>query len=679
MKTILSLLVNMLLILSSIINAQWTQNTGIEGGDVRSLVYDESKIYSGLYGGGVYVSDNNGITWVRSNDGLSYFFIRSMVVKEQYIFAGTASAGVFVSTDQGQSWTAVNGLPNSTVTAMAELDSFIFAGMYNRIYASSDFGQTWFWRSNGLPANSISSFATKDSIIFVGTSDGFYYSSDYGANWIERSNGLSNRSINDLTILDDKIFAAISFDGVYVTYDDGLQWLPAGLSPINILSITSADTTIFAGTFSSGIFTSSDFGNNWFSFNNNYPYGSLTYSLEHIGNSVFAGNESGLYELILGETEWNKRNEGLYAFNPECIVVDNDKIYVGAPGGKIYISSDKGNSWLSSQVSETFASIISIAFKGDTIYTATNGFVYFSTDSAVTWSSTNLSAPQISSIAIKDGNTFVGTSSGIWLSTDGGLTWTQKNNGLTMDYVRKLAIDSVNIYAGTLEGLFISSDFGENWIKAIAGISQTMAVEAIEVVGEKVYVGGIYGIYVSTNYGTSWVFKGLSNRIVQCISGYENLIFAGTFPDGIYRSTNGGNAWQVFNDGLPYKNAISMEVLDSTLFTGILGFGLWNRPLIVTGIEAEQNELPTEFYLSQNFPNPFNPSTTIKYQIPELRFVTLNIYDVLGSEVATLVNEQKPADSYEVQFNGSNLPSGIYFYRIQAGSFIETKKMVLMK
>jgi len=89
--------------------------------------------------------------------------------------------------------------------------------------------------------------------------------------------------------------------------------------------------------------------------------------------------------------------------------------------------------------------------------------------------------------------------------------------------------------------------------------------------------------------------------------------------------------------------------------------------------------IPTEFSLAQNYPNPFNPTTTIKYQIPEVSFVTLRIYDVLGNEIATLVNEQKPADSYEVEFNASNLPSGIYFYRIQVGSFVETKKMVLMK
>jgi len=88
---------------------------------------------------------------------------------------------------------------------------------------------------------------------------------------------------------------------------------------------------------------------------------------------------------------------------------------------------------------------------------------------------------------------------------------------------------------------------------------------------------------------------------------------------------------------------------------------------------------PKKYKLMQNYPNPFNPTTTIKYQIPEMSFVTIKVYDVLGNEIVTLVNEEKSAGSYEIEFDATGLPSGIYFYQLKAGSFIQTKKMILIK
>jgi hypothetical protein len=97
------------------------------------------------------------------------------------------------------------------------------------------------------------------------------------------------------------------------------------------------------------------------------------------------------------------------------------------------------------------------------------------------------------------------------------------------------------------------------------------------------------------------------------------------------------------------------------------------------GITEDDSNLPIEYELKQNYPNPFNPVTKIKYQIPELSFVILKVYDVLGNEIATLVNEEKPAGTYELMWNATNLPSGVYFYRLQAGDFLIPKKMILIK
>ncbi|NWG27489.1 MAG: T9SS type A sorting domain-containing protein [Ignavibacteriaceae bacterium] len=99
----------------------------------------------------------------------------------------------------------------------------------------------------------------------------------------------------------------------------------------------------------------------------------------------------------------------------------------------------------------------------------------------------------------------------------------------------------------------------------------------------------------------------------------------------------------------------------------------------VVSVEDDFISQPSDFILNQNYPNPFNPSTKISWQSPVASWQTIKIYDVLGNEVATLVDEYKPAGSYEVEWDAINYPSGVYFYRLQAGSLVETKKLILMK
>jgi hypothetical protein len=103
--------------------------------------------------------------------------------------------------------------------------------------------------------------------------------------------------------------------------------------------------------------------------------------------------------------------------------------------------------------------------------------------------------------------------------------------------------------------------------------------------------------------------------------------------------------------------------------------------ILILGTEDRsiKNPIPSEYYLSQNYPNPFNPDTRIDYSLPEKSFVTLKIYDILGEKVFTLINEEKSRGNYEIEFDASSLASGIYIYKLQAGSFTETRKMVLIR
>ena len=99
----------------------------------------------------------------------------------------------------------------------------------------------------------------------------------------------------------------------------------------------------------------------------------------------------------------------------------------------------------------------------------------------------------------------------------------------------------------------------------------------------------------------------------------------------------------------------------------------------VVGIDDENYILPDKYLLYQSFPNPFNPSTTIKYSVPNSDIVNIKVYDILGKEVATLLNEYKSPGSYIVEFDGSKFASGVYFYQLKAGNYLDTKKMILMK
>ncbi len=174
------------------------------------------------------------------------------------------------------------------------------------------------------------------------------------------------------------------------------------------------------------------------------------------------------------------------------------------------------------------------------------------------------------------------------------------------------------------------------------------------------------------------------------VTGYSDG--GGTGYDYTTLKYNNAGAQQWFiryngsGNGSDIANTVAVDMSGNVYVTGTSsGNGTLNdivtikysqNPTIVPGTSSG---LPENYYFAQNYPNPFNPTTSIQYAIGSQQFVSLKVYDVLGNEVATLVNEEKPAGSFEVSWNADNLPSGIYFYKLQAGSFTETKKMILLK
>lgn len=204
-------------------------------------------------------------------------------------------------------------------------------------------------------------------------------------------------------------------------------------------------------------------------------------------------------------------------------------------------------------------------------------------------------------------------------------------------------------------------------------------------------VGIQYGGGIKKFDGSNWTGydihnSGLpSNSVADiCLDKGQNL-WIGTYGGGLAKF-DGKDSWTIFdqdNSGLPNNNVDVIEIdgMDNKWIapqnSGLTVFR--EGGAILTGVpEPKISYIPTQLSLSQNYPNPFNPSTTIAYSLPRAAFVSLRIFNTLGQEIAMLVNQQKVAGYYQVQWN-ANVPSGIYFYRLQAGEFVETKKMILMK
>jgi hypothetical protein len=138
---------------------------------------------------------------------------------------------------------------------------------------------------------------------------------------------------------------------------------------------------------------------------------------------------------------------------------------------------------------------------------------------------------------------------------------------------------------------------------------------------------------------------------------------------------NSGNSTSILTNSGGESFSGSARNSSSGIISGFLSF----RETHLTGVKNEQSPVPTVWKLEQNYPNPFNPSTTIKYQVPKAGYVSLKIYDILGREVLTLVNENKIAGYYETGFNAVRFPSGAYIYELRSDEFTSVRKMMLVK
>ena len=204
----------------------------------------------------------------------------------------------------------------------------------------------------------------------------------------------------------------------------------------------------------------------------------------------------------------------------------------------------------------------------------------------------------------------------------------------------------------------------------------------------------IYGftsskLYSSSNNGISWDSLNIpySFNTIESNPYNANILYGGA-DSGMYISVNKGLSWALYNNSFtPSRKVIGISKDNNSSDTVLVCtdkaiFKVWDS--FIVGIRTEESKTTQNFTLFQNYPNPFNPVTKIKFDIPskvkgQTSNVKLIIYDALGKELQVLVNERLNAGSYEMEFNGNNFASGVYFYKLEAGDFVETKRMILLK
>jgi hypothetical protein len=353
--------------------------------------------------------------------------------------------------------------------------------------------------------------------------------------------------------------------------------------------------------------------------------------------------------------------------------------------GGVFLSTNNGTNWIATGFQGEIVS--ALAIDSLNLFAGTPNGIFLSTNNGTIWTDLNVLFGDTRAFAISGTNLFAGTyGAGVYRSTNNGTSWTAVNNGLTNYVVIAFAVSGTNILAGTYSsGVFLSTNYGSNWTEVNSGLMGNH-IPSLTVNYTNIFAASNDGVFLSTNNGTNWIAAGLQDTLVSTLSVYGTNLFAGTTDilgnsGGVFLSTNNGINWTEVNSGLPNTGILALTISSTNLFAGTVGSGVWRRPLLemITSVEDHSSEIPFQFTLEQNFPNPFNPSTKIRYSVPQSSNVIIKVFDILGNEIETLVNEEKPVGTYEISWYAANLPSGVYFYTINAGSFRVTKKMILLK
>jgi photosystem II stability/assembly factor-like uncharacterized protein len=382
-------------------------------------------------------------------------------------------------------------------------------------------------------------------------------------------------------------------------------------------------------------------------------------------------------------TQWVLKSSGITNPIVLSIEVKDNKIFAGTQGNGVFVSSDLGESW--TQTSLNFSMIRALFVHGGIIYAATLGnSLYISNDDGISWQQKIQTVPRFTCFATDGNKVYAGTTFyGLHLSEDNGETWNRisfnlNNVSAVLSRPGKLMTGNNWIYN---DGLYISTDGGVMWDSTSLNYTH---INDLSDNGNRIFAGAdSNGVLYSDDEGLNWVQTPLSTQNVTDIYIFEDYVFAGTFQGGLFVSHNNGINWEPKNGGLATNSIDDITRQNKYIFLATRG-GVYRAHLKdILSLQPVSSVIPKSYGLSQNYPNPFNPLTKIKFDIPADNnrngIVSLILYDAIGKEVETLVNEELRPGSYEIEWNASAYPSGVYFYTLRSSDYNSVRKMVLVK
>jgi photosystem II stability/assembly factor-like uncharacterized protein len=377
------------------------------------------------------------------------------------------------------------------------------------------------------------------------------------------------------------------------------------------------------------------------------------------------------------------------------------KIIVSSQAGKVYESTDAGSNWVERAIN-TIENITRVSALGPSDWFATGdgGSLFHTTNEGQIWSAVpiGIGIPRLNDLYFTPNKTYGGIcgNNGFLATTMDKTTWNGipiGPNPLTPVKRKMISLhisnDGRQIHVvGERGGIYRSTDAGTNWLAISSGTSNNLNRITFGDTSNAMVAGDNGTLLRTTDGGQSFsqILSETVANLYDIVYLDPNTVLVGG-DSYLAISTDGGQHFS--KDDIRYSAIYGLSLVvglfqkvSASSFTvfaaGDSGVVLRNH-FATTAISHAGSTVANHFSLSQNYPNPFNPTTIISYQLPEASSVRLVVYDLVGREVTTLVDEKKPAGSYTVSFDGSRLASGVYFYRLKADDRVQTRKLVLMK